>query len=150
MRMKTIFLSLLISTLGVLSSYAQDTLLVDPVKIDSLQTLINQSSDSKEKVRLLNEYARLNFYNQEYKTGLIAAVDARELSAEINFSGGEIMFHLTIATFLGWGELEDYHLRQAGVLSGKNSDVDLYTLPNYPKEYPPARDNELIQKLLPP
>jgi len=138
-------LALMLFTLGTIK--AMDTLLVAQIKIDSLKTIINQIEDNKEKVRLLNEYARLNFYNQEFKTGLIATVTARKLADEINFSGGEVMFHLTVATFLGRGDLMSYHLRQARVLSGQNSEINLYIVPTFPKGYPPARNNELTTKL---
>jgi len=140
-------LFLICSTRGTLQ--AQEPLPVDPVKIDSLYKLINQSKDNKEKVRLLNEYARLNFYNQEYKTGLIATVDARNLATEIDFSGGEVMFHITVATFLGSGDLMEYHLRQARVLSGHSNEIDLYIVPTDPIGYPPAMDSKLIEKLNP-
>ena len=50
---------------------AQDTLqvklFVDPVKIDSLKALLDnkRKPDDIEKVILLHEYARLNFYNNK-------------------------------------------------------------------------------------
>ena len=116
-------------------------------EVNLLQQDIRQAED--EKVRLLNGYARQNFYNQEYKTGLIAAVDARDLATEIDFKGGEVLFHITVATFLGWGDIRKYHLSQARVLSGHNSEIDLYDVPFHPKGYPPSRDNELIEKLNP-
>ena len=129
MKTKYLIISLLLVFAMITSIKGQEPLPVDPVKIDSLYKLINQSQKNKEKVRLLNEYARLNFYNQEYKTGLIATVDARELAAEIDYSGGEVMFHITIATFLGSGDLSEYHLRQARVLSGHSNEIDLYIVP---------------------
>ena len=84
MNSKIFTLIVLLLYVGLNNINGQDSLLVDRSKIDSLKRLIELNSKAdKEKVRLLNEYARLCFYNQEYKEGLIATRDARELSNKI-------------------------------------------------------------------
>ena len=85
---------------------AQDTLFVDPRKLDSLKVLVfKRNYNDKERIRLLNEYARMSFYNQEIIQGLSATIEAIELSEEIGFKEGEIMFHETLAAFLGPGDI---------------------------------------------
>jgi len=145
-----IFLSLALLISGVSSSGAQDSLLVNPAKIDSLQQLIDSRPNAdEEKVRLLNEYARLCFYNQEYLKGFIAARDARELSKKLNFKGGEIMYYLTLAAFLGKGQIYDYQIERARNLSladrGKLSAF--FTELNIPAGYPPIYNELLLNKL---
>jgi signal transduction histidine kinase len=138
-------LFLIYSTCSVLQ--AKDTLLIDPIIIDSIETLINNSKKNKEKVRLLNEYARLNFYNHEYKEGLIATAAAHKLSYEIDFPRGHIMFHTTVATFLGENDLKVYHLWQARDLSRQNNINDLKTTPIFPTGYSSPSNEELIKNL---
>jgi len=93
MKRKNVLLSLLLLTIGVSISNAQDTLLIEPMKIDSLQQLIDaRAKEDEEKVRLLNEYARLCFYNQEFAKGFVATREARQISKNLDFTGGEIMF----------------------------------------------------------
>ena len=77
-------------------SFGQDTISVYSVKIDSLHQLIDSHPDEdEEKVRLLNEYARLCFYDLDFRTGLIATREARLLSEKLDFAGGKIMYYLT-------------------------------------------------------
>ena len=86
MNSKIFTLIVLLLYVGLTNINGQDSLLVDRSKIDSLKTLIALNSKAdKEKVRLLNEYARLCFYNQEYKEGLIATREARDLSKKMPF-----------------------------------------------------------------
>ena len=47
----------------------------------------------------MNEYARLCFYNQEYKKGLLATREARELSNKMEFDDGIVMYHVTLGIF---------------------------------------------------
>ena len=100
MKKKYYLVIALILLAGLSKVNGQESLLVDPAEIDSLQLLIKSNdNESKEKVRLLNEYARLCFYNQDYKEGLIAAKEGRELSKEVEFEGGVIMYHITMGVF---------------------------------------------------
>ncbi len=131
---------------------AQDTLLVSPIKIDSLHQLIaNRKNDDEEKVRLLNEYARLCFYNQEFQIGLIAARDARELSKKLNFKGGEIMYYVTLAAFSRPGQIHNYRLEQARRLvhESDNQLAEYFTELNVPIGYPQNNPEQILEKLLP-
>jgi hypothetical protein len=115
MNSKIFTLIILLLYVGLTNINGQDSLLVDRSKIDSLKTLIelNPKAD-KEEIRLLNEYARFCFYNQEYKDGLIAAREARELSKKIEFDGGIIMYHITWNFFTGAGTaITSYHRMKA-------------------------------------
>jgi signal transduction histidine kinase len=152
MKAKHILLSLVLLILGVSSSVAQDTLLINPAKIDSLQQLIDSRSRAdEEKVRLLNEYARLCFYNQEYLKGFIATRDARELSKKLNFKGGEIMYYVTLAAFTGEGEMYTYYLQQAKniVIKANNQFSEYNTELDIPTGYPPKREQLLLDNLIP-
>jgi len=117
--------------------HAQETLSVDSVKIDSLHALINQSKDNKERVRLLNEYARLCFFNHEYQKGFEATVEARDLSRKLEFKGGEIMYNLTLAAFIGGGDIMQYYqLKALKMSSNDNNRLSEYYIDlNIPKEY---------------
>ena len=130
----------------------QDSLPVARSKIDSLKKLIelNLKAD-KEKVRLLNEYARLCFYNQEYKEGLIAARDARELAKKIGFESGLIMYHITLGIFLlGPGQtISLYHRMSAAMLATKTGDKALLRNPVIPYGYPYPLNEKTLKKLQP-
>jgi four helix bundle protein len=78
---------------------AQDTTVVLPGQLDSLQELIEQSREDTNKVTLLNEYARLSFYDLEYLSGLSAAKEARSLAAKLKYRNGELQFFKTISHF---------------------------------------------------
>src|SRR6187549_2857600 len=124
MNIKIFTLIVLLLYVGLTNINGQDSLLVDRSKIDSLKTLIELNSKAdKEKVGLLNEYARLCFYNQEYKDGLIAAREARELSKKIEFDGGIVMYHVTLGIFSqGRGAINPYHRMKASMLAAKTGD----------------------------
>ncbi|MCK5700809.1 MAG: tetratricopeptide repeat protein, partial [Cyclobacteriaceae bacterium] len=90
-------------------------------------------------------------YNQEYKKGFIATRDAREISIKLDFKGGEVLYHLTLATFFGRGEMYNYQIQLARNLSLKeNSQLsEYYTELNIPIGYPPKTDQLLLDKLTP-
>ena len=89
---------------------AQDRLFVDPGKLDSLKVIVfKRNHNDKEKIRLLNEYARLSFFNQEIIQGFTATIEALDLSEAIDFKEGKIMYHETLAAFLGPGDIVSYH-----------------------------------------
>ena len=152
MKKKNILLSLLSLIMGLSISNAQDTLLIEPVKIDSLQQLIDaRAKEDEEKVRLLNEYARLCFYNQEFAKGFVATRDARQISKNLNFTGGEIMYYHTLAAFSGSGEMHNYYLQQARDIALKaDSPVPDYPEPIIPIGYRQRIDHQqLLDKLQP-
>ena len=129
MKNKFVLFIVLFLYVGLINTNGQDSLLVDRSKIDSLKRLLELNSKvDKEKIRLLNEYARLCFYNQEYKEGLIAAREARELSKKIEFDGGIVMFHITLGILSqGQGAINFYHRMQAGMLATKSGDKAFFT-----------------------
>jgi len=115
---------------------AQDTLFVDPGKLDSLKVLVfKRNHNDKERIRLLNEYARMSFYNQEIIQGFTATIEAIELSEEIEYKEGEIMFHETLAAFLGPGDIALYHHQKARMLSTQLNQNDSFTETQPPEGY---------------
>ena len=149
MKKRLLVLVVIFLLVGLTRINAQDSLLVDPAKIDSLHQLIESHSNAdKEKVRLLNEYARLCFYNQEYNEGLIAAKEARELSDKIKYEGGLVMYHLTLGVFAqGEGNLTEYHQMEAGVLATQTGVKALLQVPDVPIGYPHPPTEENLTKL---
>ncbi|GJM28487.1 MAG: hypothetical protein DHS20C17_11220 [Cyclobacteriaceae bacterium] len=99
-------------------SLGQDTKSTYLIKIDSLHQLIDSyPEEDEEKVHLLNEYARLCFYNLDFRSGLIATRDARLLSEKLEFNGGKIMYYLSLAVFRGNDNMARYYQKQAEWLS---------------------------------
>ena len=151
MQRKLVMLIVLFLYVGLFNINGQDSLLVDRSKIDSLKRLIELNSKAdKEEIRLLNDYARLCFYNQEYKEGLIAAREARELSKEIAYDGGIIMFHITLGIFSqGRGIINPYYRMKAGMLAKKTGDKALLRNPVMPNDYPYPLSEKTLKKLQP-
>src|SRR6188768_711485 len=151
MNSKIFTLMVLLLYVGLTNINGQDSLLIDRSKIDSLKRLIelNPKTD-KEEIRLLNEYARLCFYNQEYKEGLIAAREARELSKKIEFDGVIVMYHITLGIFSqGRGVINPYHRMKAGMLAKKIDDKVLLRNPIMPNDYPYPLNEKTLKKLQP-
>src|SRR5215213_5185310 len=151
MKNKLAILIVLFLYVGLSNINGQDSLLVNRSKIDSLKKLIelNLKAD-KEEIRLLNEYARLCFYNQEYKEGLIAAREARELSKKIGFDDGIVMYHITLGIFLqGRGAITSYQRMNAGMLATKTGDKTLLRNPVIPYGYPYPLNEKTLKKLQP-
>ncbi len=143
-------LSLTLLILGVSSSVAQDTLLIKPAKIDSLQQLIDSRPKAdEEKVRLLNEYARLCFYNEEYLNGFNATIEARELSKKLKFAGGEVMYHYTLAVFFAYGGMFSYYIQKARISSAQLKNREFFEEAVMPSGYRPTATKERIEKLKP-
>ncbi len=118
MRLKNLSISLILLFFCFGTTFAQDSLSVYSIKIDSLHQLIDShQNEDEELVRLLNEYARVCFYNMDFQKGLMATRNARILSDNLNFEGGKIMYYLTLSVFFGYGEMHDYYQRQAQLLS---------------------------------
>ena len=136
---------------GLFNINGQDSLLVDRSKIDSLKRLIELNAKAdKEEIRLLNEYARLCFYNQEYKEGLIATREARELSKKLEFESGIIMYHITLGIFSqGRVAINVYHRMKAGMLTTKTGDKALLRNPFIPIGYPYPLNERTLKKLQP-
>jgi len=97
-------------------------------EIDSLRELIDaRPSDSKEKVQLLNEYARLCFYDLRIKEGFVAAKQAREISDKLDFIGGRVMYYLTLAAYHGNGndDMFIYYENLAQSISKSMGDLQM-------------------------
>jgi signal transduction histidine kinase len=120
---------------------AQNTLPIFQSKADSLKLLID-TRDKKdvEKVRLLNEFARYSFYIFEIQQGFEAARNARELSHELDFEGGIIMYYVTLSAYFSEGDMFDYYQKQAQWLSKYIGEQfsKYYTNPEIPPAVPPA------------
>ena len=107
------------------------------VKMDSVNHLLeNYPKEDEEKVKLMNQYARLCFYNREFQEGLIVTRAARELSAELNFPEGKLMYYLTLSSFHTDGEMRRYYRKKAQWLTRQLTDqmekYDIYTeIPGY-------------------
>jgi len=152
MKIKDILSCLVVVILFQGVTMAQDTLLISPAKIDSLhQLIVNRKNNDEEKVRLLNEYARLCFFNQEFKLGLVSAREALEISKKLDYRGGEIMFNMTLSAFQGSGVLYSFYLQRARNLDLKaNNQFSEFTAElNIPIGYPSDNDEFLLRKLTP-
>ncbi len=149
--MKTkLYIYFLAFVIGVNISIAQEPTLVPEHEIINLNEQIkNHKKDDKEKVRLLNEFARLNFYNENYMAAFQATVDARDISEKIKYKGGEIMYHYTLAVFFGYGDLYTYHIQKARILSSQYEDIELIEEAEMPSSYRPTAISPRIEKLIP-
>ncbi|MCA0930865.1 GHKL domain-containing protein [Lutimonas saemankumensis] len=128
---------------------AQDTLYVDPVKIDSLKTLLKESSkEDTERVRLLNEFARLSFYNRELIQGFEATIKAIQLSKKIGYKEGEVLYHETLAAFLGDGDMVAFHHQKARMLNAQLSKSDSFAEVQVPEGYPDPITDAYSKKLI--
>ena len=127
----------------------QVTLYVDPSKIDSLKTLLDDHrADDIEKVRLLNEYARLSFYNRELIHGFTATLEAIDLSEKIGYREGEIEYHETLAAFLGQGDMVSYHHQKARMLFTQLNKSDSFVEVQVPEGYPDPLTQGYSAKLI--
>ena len=148
MNVRNVFISM-IFILVFAPLKAQDTLFVDPGKLDSLKVLVfKRNQNDKEKIRLLNEYARMSFYNQEIIQGFSATIEAIELSEKIEFKEGEIMYHETLAAFLGPEDIVSYHHQKARMLSTQLNQNDSFTEVQPPDGYPTPYNEMSYKKLL--
>ncbi|WP_282135365.1 ATP-binding protein [Seonamhaeicola maritimus] len=143
--------SLLIFLIGIFIGHSQDNLLVAPAEFDSLKQRIDNHKEFDEtRVSLLNEYARLCFYNKEFKTGLMASRDARLISEKIDFKGGLIMYHLSLAAFMGGGRSYQYHNQLAEKISIEEDLSEYYQPVTTPEGYEMNKGSqERIDQLLP-
>jgi two-component system NtrC family sensor kinase len=147
---QTLRICVLLFISGLQWGQAQDSLLVYPKKIDSLKQRIDKQAEfNEEKVTLLNEYARLCFYNRDFKTGLIATRDARIISEKINFKGGEVMYHLSLAAFMGDGRPFEHQNLLAEKISVEE-DLAIYYKPVVvPEDYLFEFTQKIINLLMP-
>ncbi|MGB5498465.1 MAG: ATP-binding protein [Maribacter sp.] len=141
----TVLLFLLFCTYGS----AQDTLYVDPVKIDSIASLLTKPDiEDIEKVRLLNEYARLNFYNRKLIQGFTATIEAVNISEKIGYKEGEVLYHKTLAAFLGDSDMVPYHYQKARMLITQLNKGDSFEEVQVPIGYPDPLNERYHQILI--
>lgn len=89
----------------------------DPA-VDSVRKLIDaHENGDQEKVVMLNDYARLCFHNMNFLKGLLATKEARDISTQLGFEGGKIMYYLTLADYFGDSQMSTYYNKQAQWLS---------------------------------
>ena len=143
-KLVTGFLVLLFCSYG----WAQDTLYVNPVKIDSIKALlVENDTESIERVELLNDYARLSFYNRELIQGFTATIEARNLSKKIDYKEGEILYHETLAAYIGDGDMFGYHHQKARMLFAKLSESDSFPVIQVPDGYPNPMNERYFDKM---
>ena len=83
------------------------------LKMDSLNHLIeNHPEEDIEKVRLMNEYARLCFYNLNYHEGFVATYNARQLSESLRYDEGIIMYYLTLASYHLYNDMRTFYQKK--------------------------------------
>ena len=88
------------------------------VKADSVQILLSKhSAQDQQKVLLLNEFARFSNHCLQFKKGLIATKQARELSKKLNYKNGEVQYYRTMDDLFRGGILSFYYRKQADWLS---------------------------------
>ena len=148
MKIRQMILKLILICFTIATSSAQDIQPIHLAKIDSLQNLVeSHPQNDQEKVRLLNEYARSCFHSLEHKQGFITTREARLLSEQLNFKGGEIMYYLTLSEYFGSGDLANYYRKQAEWLS-KTPDQQLgkYYVSLQNKEYNLGNDWEHLKR----
>jgi hypothetical protein len=113
-----IFFALLTST--YFYANAQDTILVHPTDLDSLEERIERNTKKDTLlVHLLTDYANMCFYDLDYLSGLRAAKEARSIAKEINYKKGEGLYFNSRAIFHRKNELISayYKIRANGILN---------------------------------
>lgn len=130
-----------------MSLHAQYEPLIEQYKMDSLNQVIKNHTGDSIKVGLLNDYARLNFYNLELIKGFEAASEARDLAKEIGFEQGEVMYHKTLAVFFGAGrDMYTYHVEKARLISSGINEKGGFEVPEIPDQYPPDTFSEVYEQ----
>ncbi len=91
--------------------FAQDLVRVQQRDLDSLSSAIAAHSQKDTlKIKLLNEYARLCFYDLDYLNGLKAVSEAKSLSKSLEYKKGELLYDKTISYFHRNNTLGAYYL----------------------------------------
>jgi len=128
---------------------AQDSLYVDSQKVDSLLMLLeNHQSDDIERVKLLNEYARLSFYHRDLIQGFEATIQARDIAKKIGYKEGEILYHETLAAFIGDGDMVSYHHQKARMLFTQLNKSESFVVVQPPQGYPNPINEAYSRKLI--
>lgn len=112
--MKSLAVTVLLFFFGFTYSFAQTNTARYKVKLDSLQSLIDrQPKDDTLKVKRLIYLARISFYDMQYKRGLIATVQARQLARKLRYAKGEALYWRAMYTFNQFEWLAFYYDAQS-------------------------------------
>jgi two-component system, NtrC family, sensor kinase len=85
-------------------TFAQSNISAYTAKIDSVQQLLTtQPKDDTIKVRRLNDLALLCLIDMQFKRGMLAAKQARQLSQKLNYTKGEGLYLNFIRLITGGG-----------------------------------------------
>jgi two-component system NtrC family sensor kinase len=119
--LKTIFFIMFIA---IQFCNAQETTEKYIVKADSVQKLLSKhNAQDQQKVALLNEFARFSNHSLDFKKGLIAAKQAKELSKKLNYINGEVQYYQTMEDLFRDDILSFYYRKQADWLSLEKESV---------------------------
>ena len=95
------------------------------VKADSVQKLLSKHrAQDQQKVILLNEFARFSNHCLQFKNGLIATKQARELSKKLNYKNGEVQYYRTMDDLFRDNILSFYYRKQADWLSTEQEKTE--------------------------
>ena len=101
---------------------AQETPYRYIVKADSVQKLLSKHrGQDQQKVLWLNEFARYSNHCLQFKNGLIATQQARELSKKLNYKNGEVQYYRTMDDLFRDDILSFYYRKQADWISTSRS-----------------------------
>ncbi len=82
------------------TAYGQDTIRVQRATLDSLSALIIKHKNKDTlRVQLLNDYARLCLYDQNFLEGLKALNEARSLCKSLSYTKGEGLYFINLSIF---------------------------------------------------
>jgi len=118
MKVKLVLCSIIIPLIVIGSTVSQSSVTSYLNEMDSLGRLVDShQGEDQEKVKFLNEYARLCFYNNEYYNGFIAAHSAKELSEKLDYQDGLVMYYLTLSSFHTGDDMRTFYRKKAQWLS---------------------------------
>lgn len=108
----------------------QDSVSPYNTRIDSLQSLLDSENlDDSLKVIRLHELARLCFYDLQYENGLVAARQARRLSAKLRYLNGEGLYLRTLNIFHKGNPLENIYNLQTSLFYQRNHLTEISITP---------------------
>ncbi len=141
--------TLLLVLFSFTHSFGQTNPALYKVKLDSLQSLIDrQPKDDTLKVRRLIYLARISFYDLQYKRGLIATVQARQLARKLRYAKGEAMYWRAMYTFSQSNWLSNYYDTQADWFYADRGQTEEYSqLGVNPPAFYDSRSRELKLEL---
>lgn len=114
MKLKLLLFSILLYLVLIKTANAQSNAATYLLKKDSISYLIdNHPEKDEEKVRLMNEYARLCFYNHDFHEGLIATHTARKLSEILEYQEGVVMYYLTLSGYHTNDDMRTFYQKKA-------------------------------------